>query len=245
MKKIRNVIIIALIIIILCIITFFIKKHHYNSKNKDLIEENNNVVLQENSKIQNNLEEIDSLKKEINSTANSEIYELAEEKDGRKILQIKENIQFNVDLAGIIKNGKPEESEIASLIEKRPTKSGIWISEQSRNKFLQILKNNNLENYDIAKDGFLYSNNNSNTKWANEINEMINSNKIYIINITGISYERDYISGEVIEYPFEEMDHWQIIEPYMLDNSTILEITTNKNGKIKDSEILESIIQYK
>lgn len=44
------------------------------------------------------------MKKEINATGNTDIYQVEKEKDGRKILQIKPQIQFNVDLAGIIKN---------------------------------------------------------------------------------------------------------------------------------------------
>ena len=73
---------------------------------------------------------------------------------------------------------------------------------------------------------------------------MLNANKLYIITMTGIAYERDYISGEITEYPFEDMDPTQVIEPYQKENTIILEITSNKKQKITDKEILETIVQY-
>ncbi len=249
MKKVKYVIVVVLLICLLFIMLYIIqnKKNFIKEENQFIDNNNNNNNEVQSSEIEpNNQKEIEDLKKEINSTADSEIYELTEENDGRKILQIRENIQFNVDLAGIIKNGKPEENEISSLIERKTIKSGIWISDQSRSTFLQLLKNSNLEGYYITKDGYLHLNNtNSEKTIEKEINEMINSNKLYIINMTGISYERDYISGKIIEYPFEEMDPCQIIEPYILDDCIILEVTTNKNKIFKDIEILESITQYK
>ena len=47
-----------------------------------------------------------------------------------------------------------------------------------------------------------------------------------------------------MEYPFEDMDPYQIVEPYINDNTIILEITSNKNKKLTDKEILETIVQY-
>ena len=73
---------------------------------------------------------------------------------------------------------------------------------------------------------------------------MENSNKLYIINMTGIAYERDYISGEIIEYPFEDMDPTQELELYQNEDAIILEVTSNKNKKLTDKEILETIVQY-
>ena len=67
---------------------------------------------------------------------------------------------------------------------------------------------------------------------------------VIIINITGIAYQRDYISGEIVEYPFEEMDPEQILETYQDENNIILEITTNKKQKLTDEEILETIVKY-
>ena len=80
---------------------------------------------------------------------------------------------------------------------------------------------------------------------AKEIEEMIKSNKLYIINIKGICYERDYISGEIIEYPFEDMDPTQIIEPFENSEISILEVTSNKRNLLSNTEILEAITKFK
>ena len=50
------------------------------------------------------------------------------------------------------------------------------------------------------------------------------------------------MTGEVVEYPFEQMDPEQIYEPYSSENYVIIEVTTNKAKKLTDSEILESIM---
>ena len=73
---------------------------------------------------------------------------------------------------------------------------------------------------------------------------MTKSNKLYIINITKIAYERDYITGEIIEYPFEDMDPMQEIQSYEKNNNIILNITTNQKGKLTEKEILDAILQY-
>ena len=92
-------------------------------------------------------EEVEKIKKEINATANTDIYRIEEEPGGRKILQVKPEIQFNVDLAGIIKSGKPEENELNEILKKMPNSTGIWISNQSRETFLGLLKNNGIRKF--------------------------------------------------------------------------------------------------
>ena len=62
--------------------------------------------------------------------------------------------------------------------------------------------------------------------------------------MSGKTYQRDYISGEVIEYPFEEMDPYQVLEPYEVEDSIILGVTSNKDNYLSDIEILEAIIAY-
>ena len=90
--------------------------------NEDKIsEETNNVeklntIEEVNTIVETSTEELENMKKNINATGNTDIYQVEEEKDGRKILQIKRQVQFYVDLAGIIKKSKPEEKELESLI---------------------------------------------------------------------------------------------------------------------------------
>ena len=70
-------------------------------------------------------------------------------------MQIKENVQYEVDLAGIIKNALPKEEELNNLLEKAPNYSGIWVSKQSRESFSKLLKNNGITNFIIDDDGYL------------------------------------------------------------------------------------------
>ena len=108
--------------------------------------------IEENKTVEGSTEELENMKKEIKAKGNDDIYYVDEEKDGRKILQIKENVQYEVDLAGIIKNALPKEEELNNLLEKAPKYSGIWISKQSRESFSKLLKNNGITNFSIDDD---------------------------------------------------------------------------------------------
>lgn len=243
---------VIVIILIVALVIFFSKKDNEDVNNMILVSENNvtNENAEDNTSIvdqdtsNQNVKEIENMKNEINATGNTDIYYVDEEYDGRKILQVKPDVQFDVDLAGIIKNTIPEENEISELIEKAPTDNGVWISEESRESFSTLLKNNNINDFTISDDGYLQINNSENNDMANKLINMINSNNLYIINITGIAYERDYISGEITEYPFEDMDPTQAVEPYQKDNKIILEVTTNKMQELTESEILDAITSY-
>lgn len=261
MKKIIYVVIIIILVLVIIGGVIFFNKDEENKQNiveNNISDENilQNVlsnIIDENIVIENellneidgeNIEEIKNMQSQINSTANPNIYYVDEEYDGRKILQVRPVIQYEVDLAGILKNGKPEEGEIGDLLRNGPKKNGIWISEQSRQTFENLLKNNNINNFYIADDGYLQSNENVAGDLAIKLANMINSNKLYIINMTGTAYERDYISGEITEYPFEAMDPYQAIQSYTTDNSIILEITSNKANKLSNKEILEAVVKY-
>ena len=99
-------------------------------------------------------------------------------------------------------------------------------------------------NFSVTNEGYLKIDFSAENAISKKIENMIKSDKLYIINITGKAYERDYISGEIVEYPFEDMDPTQILEIYQKENQIILEVTTNKNKKLSDREILEAIVQY-
>ena len=243
---------IIVIILIVALIIFFSRKNNEDGNNMVMVSENNvtnentenNTSIVDQDTSNQNVVEIENMKNEINATGNTDIYYVDEEYDGRKILQVKPDVQFDVDLAGIIKNTMPEENEINELVGKAPTDNGIWISEQSRERFSDLLKNNNINDFSISDDGYLQINNSENNDMANKLLNMINSDKLYIINMTGIAYERDYISGEITEYPFEDMDPTQAVEPYQKDNKIILEVTTNKMKELTESEILDAITSY-
>ncbi|MBS6252259.1 MAG: hypothetical protein ACLTKT_06850 [Clostridia bacterium] len=157
----KSLIICIIVVLIIILAIFMIKLNNLgkdDKKNNDientaLVESKNNEenvnanFIDNSSSYQYTTEEVEKIKKEINATANTDIYRIEEEPGGRKILQIKPEIQFNVDLAGIIKNGEPEENELNEILKKIPNTTGIWISNQSRETFLGLLKNNGIRKF--------------------------------------------------------------------------------------------------
>ncbi len=210
-------------------------------------EDEANSAIQEtkNKVVDATKEELEQMKDEISAKGDTSIYQVEEEYDGRKILQVKPQVQFYVAFAGIIKNGKPEENELEKLNKQMPTKTGIWISKQSRDEFMNLLNKNNIDNFSIDEEGYLKSNGSiEDDKIAKKLEKMTNSSNLYIIDIKGSIYERDYITGEITENSFEEIDPNQTIETYTDENKIILELTTNKSKVIQSEEILMDIVQY-
>lgn len=236
MKK-RNIILIVIgICIIIGIGLIFIKLTTQNKKEV----ENENVATEEIDIYDKNV--INEIKNEINATADTDMYQIEKEYDGRQILQIKPQVQFQTVLAGIIKNDKPLEEEIQGLIENKPTKNGVWIAKPSRQTFLNLLKDNEISNYAINEEGYLHQIEESNQEEAKKLKVATQSNQLYILDISGTCYTRDDLSGEIIEYPFEKMEPYQAVNTYEDNNNKILVITTNEKGKLSNQEILKDIL---
>lgn len=235
----KKKIILLLIIICMVIVTLVIfNKINVTNKKKE---------NEENSDISNNVEIIENIQKDINSTANTDLFEVVTEYDGKNSIRIKPDIQFNTVLAGIIKKDIPDENEINELIKNAPTNTGIWINDNSREDFINLLESNNINSFEIDENGYLKRKNNKDNELSNKvkiINQMVNSDELYIIDMSGKCYIRDDVSGEILEYPFEEMDPYQIAEPYYNDNVIILNITSNKNNYLSNEEILEGILSF-
>lgn len=225
--------IISICLILLVILLVINKKDNKNTTNQLINEEQN---------IKNDQNIIAEIKNQINSTADTNIYQVEDEYDGRHTIQIKPNIQYNTVLAGILKGSIPADNEINTILENEPNKTGIWISNKSQTKFLNILKNNDLGNFDINEDGYLYQKQEKDTEKSKKLDNIIKSDKLFIIDISGTCYTRDDLSGGIIEYPFEKMDPKQVLDIYQNDKNIILEITTNTKGKLSDEEILDTII---
>ncbi len=233
MKKYTIIIISTIIITILIITSIVIIKKKRN--NLDTLQDMPQYDIHDATMIE-------EIKENTNAEADTDMYEIVEEYDGRKIVQIRPNIQFDTVLAGILKNDKPEENEILDLIKKFAKKNGIWISEKSRNSFLEILKDNNITQFEIDNEGYLQPKEESNNNEYKKIKKAIKSDNLFIFDISGKSYIRDDFTGEIVEYPFEEMDPDQILEVYNNENSTIIEVTTNSEKKITSHDILTDIL---
>lgn len=180
---------------------------------------------------------IEEIKDETGATADNDIYEVQKEYDGREILSIKPDVQFETVLAGILENGKPSKEDIEKLDLSKFHK-GVWISETSRNKLLQILKKCEIENFEIDGEGYLYKKEDSENEYSLKLEKLINSEKLTIIDIKGICYIRDDMTGEIVEYPFKDMDPYQICENFETDGGKIIIITTND---VEEMDILKAI----
>lgn len=243
MKK--NILIVLLLVIVVVIAIVLIFNNKKENSDQNILQ--NEIQSDEfvNRMVSTDANEINAIKNEINATGETDIYQIEEEYDGRKIIQVKPDIQYQVALAGIIKNGIPAEDEINTILEQAPNSSGMWISESSREKFMELLNSNNIVDFEITNEGYLKCNKQENlTEQEEKLKDMAESDKLYVIDVSGKTYQRDYISGEVIEYPFEEMDPYQVLEPYEIENSIILGVTSNKENRLSNKEILDAIIAY-
>lgn len=217
---------ISIILIIIIIIVAFML---FKPNNKEITK--NQVGENETSKT------VEDIKNETGATADEDIYEVQQEYDGREILTIKPDVQYKTVLAGILKNGQPSIQDVEQLDLSKFHK-GVWISEVSRDKFLQVLKKCKIENFNIDDDGYLYKKENSSNEYSAKLENLINSDELTIIDITGTCYIRDEMTGEVVEYPFKDMDLYQICEKYNTEGSSIIIITTNE---VEETDILKAI----
>lgn len=242
-KKILIVVLLVVVVVIAIILIFNNNKEENNDQNILQNDIQNNDFM--NRMVSTDANEINAIKNEINATGQTDIYQIEEEYDGRRIIQVKPDVQYQVALAGIIKNGIPAEDEINTLLEKAPTNSGMWISESSREKFMNLLNSNNIVDFEITNEGYLKCNKQDNlTEQEEKLKNIAESEKLYVIDMSGKTYQRDYISGEIIEYPFEEMDPYQVLEPYEVEDSIILGVTSNNDNYLSNEEILNTILEY-
>ena len=241
MKKNILIVVLLVVVVVIALVLVFNIKDDENNENVLQNDIQNNIQNDDfvNRMVSTDANEINAIKNEINATGQTDIYQIEEEYDGRRIIQVKPDVQYQVALAGIIKNGIPAEDEINTLLEQAPTNSGMWISESSREKFMNLL------DFEITNEGYLKCNKQSNlTEQEEKLKNMAESDKLYVIDMSGKTYQRDYISGDVIEYPFEEMDPYQVLEPYEIDDSIILGVTSNKESRLSNQEILNTIVVY-
>ena len=246
-KKIIIIILIVILLVVAGIIISNIFNKNEEEKNNNTNTANLEVPNVEIDKNQVDYDEdatVNELKDFTGASGDSDLYEVATEYDGRKVLKIKDNKQYDVAMAGIIKQGKPEFSEIDSLKEKVPNKSGIWISESSRNNFLDLLEDQTNSRYKINEEGYLeIEDKSSQNDIDKKLEELISSDKQFAIDISGTDYTIDSVTGEIVENPFEQLDSYQAFDYVANDGSYIIVITTNKENALQKSEILNSIIE--
>jgi len=222
-KKLKKVLIALIVIIVGASIIYFYNKNQQKPSNP----------------------EIEEIKQETGMTAKDELYEINVEYDGKKVLNIKPEIQYKIAFAGISKKRIPELSEVDKVFEKEyPKNKGVWIDSSSRQDFLELLKSNTNNEYEIT-DGYLKIKQEKNpNEEDNALRKMIEGENKYIISISGIYYEADRVTGEIFDNFFEDMDPYQASKTIQWDENYIITLSTNQAERLTNKEILQEVTFY-
>lgn len=240
-KKVFVTILIGIIIVVF--VTFIIiKLARKENKNKDLVPityDTQETISEDETK------KVEDMTSNLGLEADTNLYEVAQEYDGREYVRIKPEIQFNTVMAGVLLNNqKPEFQVLQEILKQAPIKYGIWIEETSREKFLELLTTITKGNYTINEEGYLIQDENSKmNQYDKKIKKMITSNNLYVIDISSKYYILNEATGEVVENPFEDMDPYSPYEPFDSENKFIFFISENKQGKINQEEALKEILK--
>ena len=156
-------------------------------------------------------------------------------------------MKYKVAFAGMIKKTIPSFEELDKILEQNlPKYSGIWIEQDSRNKILKLLNNSEKNNskYSINNEGYLeIVETNSQTDYDKKIENAIKGKKQYILDVSSVCYIVDDVTGEILDYNFENIDKYQTYEYFEDGDKKIIFINQNTNNQLSDSEIISSIME--
>lgn len=247
--------IIIFLVIIAIIIYISIKTTNNNDEpieeysNNQTVTQNNETEQEENlgeqSEIENtNTEEenerINKVKEQYGFTGDNSLYI-----ESNNELSIKPSIAYRTALIGSLEQRKPTYAEINnSNINGEPENAGIWISPQSRQIFLNSI--NSIENsFEINEDGYLKTKSGANSKYSQKINQIEQENKLVIVDMTGIDYIVDVVTGDIFKNEFEAMDPYQIYEyiNYEEANKSMIILNSNQKKRLTNQEIIDTMME--
>lgn len=231
-KKIISLVVMAIIVIFVVISVILLKKNE--------LERQQNV---ENQSQEENVS-VEDLMQDVNATADSNIYDVATEYDGRKVLSVKTSVQFSVAFAGKIKEDLTSIEEAKTITEQQlPTNTGIYLGNQD-NKVLEYINNYTNCTYGVSEEGYLeLKEQNENNDYDNRIQKIMQSDNLYIVYCDGEMRIVDNITGEIGNYDFENIDPYQAYEYCKDENKMFVELTTNKKAELSDDEIFTALIE--
>jgi len=179
-----------------------------------------------------------------NISLNSPVRMMATRKVGSAKIEITSDEQFNIALAGVMKNGLPEESEIDALNIQVQKNNGVWIDENSKNSVLELINSLTNSRYEVI-NGYLKVANESgkDNKYDEFIKGLISSNKQYVLSRMGNLYYRDSVSYDITSTDYEDFDEYQTYDYVQDDNRMLIDINTNKKELLTNEEIMDSIIK--
>ena len=72
---------------------------------------------------------------------------------------------------------------------------------------------------------------------------MLTDQTLYIFDINSTTYTIDEVTGEIQEYPFEQMDPYTPYEYFENENQKLYLISQNTQGKTNQQETLQQILE--
>ena len=76
----------------------------------------------------------------------------------------------------------------------------------------------------------------------NNIKKAISNKKNYSICINSVAYLIDEVTGNIEEYPFEEIDPEQSFELFETENASLYVITSNTYKRVNYKNIIEEVL---
>lgn len=188
---------------------------------------------------------IADLKYETGATAKEDLYTIEKETDGREVLAIKEELLYKVALTGVLKQRMPTYEELDTILQENSMHEGIWISAESRKRIFSLIQTYLKDNYKIDENGYLKleKQTEDSNQYDKRLQKCLSKDRTYILSMTGSCYTIDNMTGEIVLYPFEKMDAYQLCEPVKYENKKIIIVSTNQQKKLLEEELLECIIE--
>ena len=244
MSKKKKIIIGVSILIIICIVIVLAVIFNRKDEKENNSQNNYTNIDKKNELSYQNDVTVGELKEETGLAGDDSIYQVDTEFDGRKTLNVKHEIQFKVALVGILLNDKPEYENVDNIInQSNVNKNGVWVEEKSREKLLANLKQITESDYEFSNEGYLnIVNKEKQNDYDKKLETLINSQGQYIFAITDKYYEVDTVSGEVVEYPYQQLDPYQEYDLVEDGDSKIIFINTNSDNNLDDLEIMKNVI---
>ena len=253
MKKQNKISKIWLILIAFVLLNYFgiLQSNKKNIKIDSDVQNDYNDMIK-NSIMYDDTASLNDLKNEYKVTGQDELYQIETEYDGRKVLNIKPSVNYKVAFSGMIKDTKPNFEEIDKIFNNNtPQKTGIWINQRSREKIINFLNNSEKlsSNYGTDELGYIkILEKNKQKEFDKKIEMLINGDTQYVLDISSICYMVDPVTGEIIENAYNDLEEYQTYEYFSDKNRMIIFISENKEKKLTNNEIFESIlnlVEYK
>ena len=252
-KKIIIPVIILLIVIVAII--FYLSTRNKNNNDEQTVNNNqtelqNNVTEQEenlgtqneveNTNSEEENERINKVKEQYGFTGDNSLYT-----ENNNELAIKPEIAYRTALIGSLEQRKPTYAEISNTtVNGEPQDAGIWVTPQSRETFLNCI--NSVENsFEINENGYLKIKQGASSKYSQKINQIEQENSLVIVDMTGIDYIVDVVTGDIFKNEFEAMDPYQIYEyiNYEKANKSMIILNSNQMNRLSNQEIIDTMMQ--